>query len=133
MLPIFSETDKGCLSVKPVLQMVFENLHDAGFREFCYVVGRGKRAIEDHFTPDLNCIQNLKKTGKSGQADDLKSFYHKLRTSAIMFVNQPDAKGFGNAVKMALPFVQNESCLVHAGDGYIISKDMDYLETIWNY
>ncbi len=51
MLPIFSETPNAGLSVKPVLQMVFENLHNAGLREFCFVVGRGKRGIEDHFTP----------------------------------------------------------------------------------
>ena len=43
-------------------------------------------------------------------------------TSTIMWVNQPEAKGFGNAVLMAQPFVQNESCLVHAGDSCIISK-----------
>ena len=39
-------------------------------------------------------------------------------------------KGFGNAVLMAQPFVENESCLVHAGDSCIISKDMDYLKKL---
>jgi len=130
MLPIFSETDNNCLSVKPVLQMVFENLYEAGIREFCYVVGRGKRGIEDHFTPDSNCVQNLEDMGKNGQAGDLNDFYDKLRTSTTMWVNQPDAKGFGDAVLMAQPFVQNESCLVHAGDSCIISKDMDYLKKL---
>ena len=49
MLPIFSGSLDNGLSVKPVLQMVFENLHDAGLREFCYVVGRGKRGIRGSF------------------------------------------------------------------------------------
>ncbi len=110
MLPIFSKTAKVICS-KPVVQMVFEQLYDAGLREFCYVVGRGKRGIEDHFTPDSNCVENLKNMGKNGQASDLEGFYNKLESSTIMWVNQPEPKGFGNAVLMAQPFVQNESCL----------------------
>lgn len=130
MLPIFSKTSHGELMVKPVVQLVFEQLHDAGLREFCYVVGRGKRGIEDHFTPDAECIQMLEDMGKNGQASDLDSFYHKLDTSTILWVNQPEPKGFGNAVLMAQPFVQNESCLVHAGDSCIISKHMDYAKRL---
>ncbi len=130
MLPIFSKTVDGDIAVKPVVQVVFEQLYDAGLREFCYVVGRGKRGIEDHFTPDVNCIRALEGMGKNGQASDLEDFYEKLGTSTIMWVNQPEPKGFGNAVLMAQPFIQNESCLVHAGDSVIISKDMDYLKKL---
>ena len=130
MLPIFSTTPKGDLLVKPVVQLVFEQLYDAGLREFCYVVGRGKRGIEDHFTPDQHCISTLEGMGKNGQASDLEGFYEKLESSTIMWVNQSEAKGFGNAVLMAQPFVQNESCLVHAGDSAIISKNMDYIKKL---
>jgi len=130
MLPIFSTSSNGELLVKPVVQMVFEQLHEAGLREFCYIVGRGKRGIEDHFTPDLNCIKTLEGMGKECQALDLESFYEKLESSTIMWVNQPAPKGFGNAVLMAQPFVQNERCLVHAGDSFIISEDMDYIKKL---
>jgi UTP--glucose-1-phosphate uridylyltransferase len=130
MLPIFSKTMHGDMAVKPVVQLVFEQLYDAGLREFCYVVGRGKRGIEDHFTPDANCVRNLEGMGKNGQAVDLEDFYQKLDTSTTMYVNQPEPKGFGNAVLMAQPFVQNESCLVHAGDSCIISRDMDYIKKL---
>ena len=130
MLPIFSMNTHGDMLVKPVVQMVFEQVYDAGLREFCYVVGRGKRSIEDHFTPDPNCIRTLEVMGKNGQATDLEDFYEKLETSTIIWVNQPEPKGFGNAVLMAQPFVQNEPCLVHAGDSFIISKDMDYIKKL---
>jgi UTP--glucose-1-phosphate uridylyltransferase len=130
MLPIFSRTAQGDMMVKPVVQLVFEQLHEAGLREFCYIVGRGKRGIEDHFTPDANCIRTLESMGKDGQASDLEGFYEKLESSTIMWVNQPEPKGFGNAVMMAQPFVQNESCIVHAGDSAIISKNMDYLKKL---
>jgi UTP--glucose-1-phosphate uridylyltransferase len=130
MLPIFSKTAHGDMMVKPVVQLVFEQLHEAGLREFCYIVGRGKRGIEDHFTPDAECIRMLEDMGKNGQASDLDSFYHKLDTSTTMWVNQPEPKGFGNAVLMAQPFVQNESCLVHAGDSCVISANMDYVKKL---
>ena len=130
MLPIFSKTPHGDMIVKPVVQLVFEQLHDAGLHEFCFVVGREKRSIEDHFTSDIDCIQLLEATGKDGQASDLENFYNKLDTSTVMWVNQPEPNGFGTAVLMTQPFIQNENCLVHAGDSCIISKDMDYIKKL---
>jgi UTP--glucose-1-phosphate uridylyltransferase len=130
MLPIFSRLVNGDVEVKPLLQMVFEQLYDAGFREFCFVVGRGKRSIEDHFTPDHNSVVMLKNRGKGDQASDLDGFYTKLKTSTIIWVNQPEPKGFGHAVLMAQPFVQNERCLVHAGDTYIISENAAHLKLL---
>jgi UTP--glucose-1-phosphate uridylyltransferase len=130
MLPIFSRSVDGGVCVKPLLQLVFEQLYDVGFREFCFVVGRGKRSIEDHFTPDFNSVVMLKNAGKGGRASDLDGFYTKLKTSTIIWVNQPQPKGFGDAVLMALPFVQSEHCLVHAGDTYIISKNAGHLKSL---
>lgn len=130
MLPIFSRLMNGDIGVKPLLQMVFEQLYDAGFREFCFVVGRGKRSIEDHFTPDHNSVVMLKNREKDDQALDLDGFYTKLKTSTIIWVNQPEPKGFGHAVLMAQPFVQNAHCLVHAGDTYILSENARHLRLL---
>ena len=49
MLPIFSQTAHGDMAVKPVVQLVFEQLYDAGFREFCFVVGRGQTGYRGPF------------------------------------------------------------------------------------
>lgn len=130
MLPIFSKSASKDISVKPMVQVVFEQLYSAGLREFCFVVGRGKRANEDHFTADPSSIKTLNGTGKSSQAKDLEDFYEKLNDSTIMWVNQSEPKGFGNAVLMAKPFVQNETCLVHAGDGCLLSGEMDYVKRL---
>jgi len=130
MLPIFCTLADGDIGVKPLLQLVFEQLYDVGFREFCFVVGRGKRSIEDHFTPDSDCVVMLKEQGKISQASDLESFYHKLKTSTMIWVNQPEPKGFGDSVLMAQPFVQNENCLVHAGDTYILSGGAEHLRLL---
>jgi UTP--glucose-1-phosphate uridylyltransferase len=59
MLPAFARAKNGDLCLKPIVQLVFEQLHQVGFREFCFIVGRGKRAIEDHFTPDFSFVSML--------------------------------------------------------------------------
>lgn len=127
MLPIFSRLANVEVSVKPLLQMAFEQLCDGGFSEFCFVVGKGKRSIEDHFTPDPNSVLMLRRRGMKQYASDLSSFYAKLRSATIFWVNQPEPKGFGDAVLLSRPFVQDEPFLVYAGDTYIISNKTDYL------
>ena len=127
MLPIFAYDRHVGLCVKPLLQMVFEQLFDAGFREFCFVIGRGKRAIEDHFTPDYDYVHELEKRGKEPLANSLRSFYERVEKSIIIWVNQPSPRGFGDAVLQARPFVGDEEFLVHAGDTYIISDGNRHL------
>jgi len=127
MLPLFFKEKGGKVCLKPMLQAVFEQLYDAEFREFCIVVGRGKRAIEDHFTPDWSFVKYLKSKYKGGPADELHEFYKKISSSSIIFVNQPEPKGFGDAVFKARAFTSSENFLVHAGDDLILSKGKPYL------
>ena len=121
MLPLFA-TDSGVLCLKPAVQQIFEQLFDFGLREFCFIVGKGKRAMEDHFTPKRGYVSQLKSQGKSVQAAELERFYEKIQTSTIVWVNQSEPLGFGHAVLQSEAFVRNEAFLVHAGDTYIASK-----------
>ena len=127
MLPIFAADNDGALCLKPMLQQIFEQIFDFGLREFYFVVGRGKRAIVDHFIPDREFVQRLNANGKSSQAFQLQSFYEKIEASAIAWVNQPEPKGFGDAVLEANRVVGKEPFLVHAGDTYIIPGNQDIL------
>jgi len=120
MLPVFTKAANGQICLKPLVQMIYEHLYDFGLIEFCFIIGRGKRAIEDHFTQDYGYVNMLKDKGKDTSALDLESFYDKLEKSKIVWVNQPEPKGFGDAVLRAKPFVGDEEFLVHAGDTYII-------------
>jgi len=127
MLPIFVRGVNGKLCLKPLLQIIYENLYDFGFREFCFLTGRGKRSIEDHFTLDNVFIKYLKSRNKLGLAYELEAFYEKVRRSHITFINQPEPKGFGDAVYRAKSFTGREAFLVHAGDNLIMSKENQYL------
>ena len=130
MLPVFSCSANSGVCLKPILQVVYERLYDAGFREFCFIVGRGKRCIEDHFTLDQDFIDLLRKRNKTQTEKELDLFYDKLRKSSIHFVNQPEPRGLGNAVSMARLFTNKAPFLVHAGDDLIISKHNEHLRRL---
>ena len=122
LLPVFSRSSDGKPLVKPILQLIFEQLYECGVREFYFIGGRKKRTIEDHFSVDYSFIDSLNREGRSFYADELSKFYDKIASSQISWINQPLPRGFGHAVLMAKPFVGDEPFLVHAGDTLILSK-----------
>jgi len=130
MLPVFLKGKDGRVCLKPMLQAVFEQLYDVGFREFVFIGGRGKRAIEDHFSSDDDFIEHLRNKNKDDLVEELQEFYKKINNSTIVFVNQPKPKGFGDAVYRAAIFTGDEPFLMHAGDDVILSQNNDHLKRI---
>jgi UTP--glucose-1-phosphate uridylyltransferase len=133
MLPLYTRNSQGHLSLKPMLQLIFEQIYDFGIRDFCFIVGRGKRAIEDHFTPDYyydGTLRNLKSRYLEVSALELEGFHSKLKNSSIFWVNQSPNLGFGHAVLQAHSFIANEDFFVFAGDTLIISERNQHLKRL---
>ena len=118
MMPIFSKSFTNQKIVLPLLQYVYEQLYSMNFKEYCFIVGREKRSIEDHFTPDEMYLKNLSKDNKK----IISKFYEKLEKSHLVWINQNKPLGFGDAVKRAEKYVGNEDFILHAGDVTILSK-----------
>ena len=118
MMPIFSKIFTKKRVVLPLLQYIYEQLYSMNFRDYCFVVGREKRSIEDHFTPHETYLREL-----AGEEKKLiTNFYKKLEKSHLVWINQNKPLGFGDAVKRAQRYVGNEDFIVHAGDVTILSK-----------
>jgi len=130
MLPIYVKSKNQDLILKPILQVIFESLYQYKIRDFCFIVGRTKRAVEDHFTPDFDLVKFLKKEKKVNLAKELEDFFKKLDNSNILFTYQPKPIGFGDAIEKGKKFVGNESFLLHAGDDIVISKNYDHLKRL---
>ena len=122
MLPYCARARDGRLILKPILEVVYESLHDHGYRKFCFVVGRGKRSIEDYFLVD--------DSAKYSANSDLQDFYKKIRSSHIMYVQQSSPRGFGDAVLKAKLFAGKDSFLLHAGDDVILSPGNDHIRRL---
>jgi len=125
MMPVYSNSQTGQVVLKPILQVIFESIYDFGVRDYCCVVGRGKRSIEDHFlTSDKNSSSTHRK--------ELVDFFKKIQKSNILYVQQSSAKGFGDAVYKGKSFAGNDNFLLHAGDDVILSKDNNHLKRLEN-
>jgi len=118
MMPIFSNVFTNKKVVLPLLQYVFEQLYSMNFRDYCFVVGREKRSIEDHFTPHETYLRDLVGDYKK----IMLKFYQKLEKSHLVWINQNRPLGFGDAVRRSERYVGKEDFIVHAGDVAILSN-----------
>ncbi|MCD6458498.1 MAG: hypothetical protein J7K82_06580 [Thermoproteales archaeon] len=132
MFPIYDLDHNGNICLKPVVHKIFENIYDIGIRQFCFIVGRGKRSIEDHFTPDKLFAKLIREKGLDEKYVDLRMFYDKILESRIFFINQPEPKGFGDAVLRAEGFVGDDPFLLHAGDDLVLSDNTSHLRNLIN-
>jgi len=119
MVPIFYKKNEKTILVKPLLEIIFENLFNSGIRNFIMIVGRGKEGIENHLSPHYDFIDLLKKKGEHDYAKILFNMYKKIEKSSIVWVRQHEQKGLGQATLLAKEIVGNRPFLFHAGDLYI--------------
>jgi UTP--glucose-1-phosphate uridylyltransferase len=125
MLPIYVKDSKKFKPVlKPILHVIFDSVYDMGIREFCFIVGRGKRSIEDHFLISDDEKQIIKKNYQ------IKNYFKQLNSCNFTFVQQTSPKGFGDAVLKARSFVNGDNFLLHAGDDAILSNKNDHLQRL---
>ncbi len=100
------------LGLKPVIQMVAEELVASGIRQILIVTGRKKRAIEDHFDPNEGLPEGQ-------QIDD---WGHQWEQMGVRFsyTRQSRPRGLGDAVLQAQDFVGDEDFVVALGDCAIV-------------
>ena len=122
MLPFCARSKDGRLILKPILEVVYESLYDHGCREFCFVVGRNRRSIEDYFLIDDSVRYSTN--------SDLQDFYKKIRSSHIAYAQQSSPQGFGDAVLKAKLFAEKDIFLLHAGDDAILSPSNNHIKRL---
>ena len=118
MIPIFSDSSKKYRKVIPLLQYIYEQLYEMNFRDYCFIIRKEKKAIEEHFKIKNESLDDLPKNYKK----QMETFFKKIKNSHFTWINQNKPLGFGHAVKQAEKFVGNEDFIVHAGDAVILSK-----------
>ena len=118
MMPIFLNVFTNKRVILPLLQYVYEQLYSMSFRDYCFIVRKEKRSIEDHFTPNKSYLKGLSVDYKKVMAN----FFKKLENSRLVWINQNKPLGFGDAVKRAEKYIGKEDFIVHAGDVTILSK-----------
>ena len=118
MMPIFTKIHGNHRSVIPLLQYIFEQFYSIKIRDYCFVVGRDKRSIKDHFAIQQSYLNELSVDHKKTMSD----FYKKLKNCHITWINQNKPLGFGDAVKKVEKFVGKQDFILHAGDISVVSR-----------
>ena len=118
MMPIFSKSFSENTVVTPLLQYIFEQLYSMNFRDYCFIVRKEKKSLQNHFKINKLYLQDLPKNYRKVMID----FFKKIDKSRIIWLNQTKPLGFGHAVKQAEKYVGKEDFIVHAGDATILSN-----------
>jgi|TARA_B110000495_G_C22999608_1_gene589739 UTP--glucose-1-phosphate uridylyltransferase len=132
MLPLYTKSNDNYTKsfFKPLIEIIFENLYDQGFRKFCFIVGqKTKNSIMNHMLPDTKFINLLKSRNFPEDKifiDTLVKFYTKIINSEIKWIIQPTPAGFGDALLKSKKFVGKDDFLLHAGDAYF--PEYEFLE-----
>ena len=124
LLPLYDRSFDGNKEplLRPLIEIIFENLYDNGFRKFCFIVGtKNKKSILNHILPDQEYIKLLKKRNNLFDkrfVNALQKFYKKFEKCEIKWISQNSPMGFGHALLASKKFVGNDPFLLHTGDAY---------------
>ncbi len=104
---------------KPVIQYVVEEAIASGIKDILLVIGRGKRALEEHFSRNFELEMELLQKGKTAELEQIRGLPEDVH---IHFVWQHEQKGLGDAVKCARHHVGNEPFALLLGDTVLESS-----------
>jgi UTP--glucose-1-phosphate uridylyltransferase len=114
-LPLTKAQPKEMLPIvdTPTIQLVVEEAVESGITDILMVIGKSKRAIEEHFDRNFELEQELEQKGKE---DLLAQVKHISNMADIHFIWQKELNGLGDAVSYARSHVGNEPFALLLGD-----------------
>ncbi|OGH84681.1 MAG: UTP--glucose-1-phosphate uridylyltransferase [Candidatus Magasanikbacteria bacterium RIFOXYA2_FULL_44_8] len=128
-LPATKAQPKEMLPVvdKPIIQYVVEDAVRAGITDIILVTGPSKRAVEDHFSPNYELVNWLKKQGKDAMAEDVKKI---ADLANFIFVRQKGPYGNGTPVLCAKSVVGDEPFAVVWGDEFFHAPKKPHVQQL---
>ena len=121
-LPATKAMPKEILPVldKPLVQYGVEESVEAGLTEICFVTGRGKRAIEDHFDVSYELEHQIEGTGKERMLEGIRTLINQCTFS---YTRQINMQGLGHAILTGRSIVGDSPFAV------ILADDLCFGET----
>lgn len=121
-LPIAKSMPKEMLPIvdTPTIQYVVEEAVAAGITDILMVIGKSKRAIEEHFYRNHELEEELRSHGKE---ELLKEIAHISDLANIHFIWQKELNGLGDAVRYARSFTAGEPFALLLGDTLIATTN----------
>ena len=128
-LPATKSQPKEMLPVvdKPTIQYVVEEAVASGITDILMIIGRGKRAIEEHFDRSFELEFQLEEKEKFDELLDIRRI---SRMADIHFIWQKELNGLGDAVRYARLHVGKEPFAILLGDTIMESPGKPVLQQL---
>jgi len=104
---------------KPIIQLVVEELVEAGIQDVILVTKWDKKALEDHFDHNWALANELREAGKLEQLEEITRISDMAN---FVYIRQKGPYGNGTPVLSAASLVFNEPFLYVWGDDLVRSK-----------
>ena len=120
-LPATKSQPKEMLPIvdKPTIQYVVEEAVEAGITDILMIIGKGKRAIEEHFDRNMELEYQLEEKKEFELLEEIRSI---TNLADIHFIWQKELNGLGDAIRYAQHHVNNEPFAILLGDTLIESR-----------
>ncbi len=120
-LPITKSQPKEMIPIvdTPVIQYVVEEAVESGITDILMIIGKGKRAIEEHFDRSLQLEESLR---EKEQFELLEQIQKISNLANIHFIWQKEMNGLGDAIRYARYHVGNQPFAILLGDTLISSR-----------
>jgi len=121
LLPATKSMPKEMLPIvdKPIIQLVVEELVEAGIEDIIFVTRWDKKPLEDHFDHSTALEDDLRKNGKDEIADMIGNV---AEMANFIYVRQKGPYGNGTPVLSAASIVDDEPFVFVWGDDLVKSK-----------
>lgn len=122
-LPATKAVAKEMLTVvdRPLIQYAVDEARAAGIEQFCFITGRGKTSIVEHFDIAYELEKSLEERGKTDILAELRALA--VTPGSIVSVRQQVPMGLGHAIWCARSFVGDDPFAV------ILPDDLMQCET----
>src|ERR1700679_3027918 len=120
-LPATKAVAKEMLPVvdKPLIQYAVEEARAAGIEQFCFVTGRGKTALVEHFDIAYELGATLRERNRTAALEELKG--SRVEPGSLLTVRQQEPHGLGHAIWCAQAFIGDEAFAILLPDDLILS------------
>ncbi len=121
LLPATKSMPKEMLPIvdKPIIQLIVEELVEAGIEDIILVTKWDKKPLEDHFDYNWNLINDLKKANKLDLAEEVKNI---ADLANFIYIRQKGPYGNGTPILSAASLVKDEPFVFVFGDDLVKSK-----------
>jgi UTP--glucose-1-phosphate uridylyltransferase len=105
---------------KPLIQYAVEEARAAGIEQFCFVTGRGKTALVEHFDIAFELEATLRERDKTRELVELEAM--RIPPGSLLAVRQQVPHGLGHAIWCARAFVGDEPFAIMLPDDLILAE-----------